>query len=199
MTRFAEFMENYQSSQRSNCSPPAGGDLPALLEAAKASLARNVVYISTFWEDGQTRTSGRETIRVFISKPLDELIKPSQDRYAHKLGRFRRHGSDHVVDGYRPDSASAALARACGAARVLQFMDITGLQPSKAHVEPGAEYLARLPGRDHGSAWYDPVAKHHVGADEPYARSVTSKVAERAPTDGVGIRCFQPPATATRS
>ncbi|WP_258598850.1 hypothetical protein [Mesorhizobium sp. AR07] len=55
--------------------------------SAEASLARNVVYISTFWEDGQTRTSGRETIRVFISKPLDELIKPSQYRYAHKLGR----------------------------------------------------------------------------------------------------------------
>ncbi|MER9357895.1 hypothetical protein NKI61_32365, partial [Mesorhizobium sp. M0514] len=33
MTRFAEFMENYQSSQRSKRSPPAGGDLPALLEA----------------------------------------------------------------------------------------------------------------------------------------------------------------------
>ncbi|MER8472726.1 hypothetical protein NKH23_25465 [Mesorhizobium sp. M1328] len=33
MTRFAEFMENYQSSQRSKHSPPAGGDLPALLEA----------------------------------------------------------------------------------------------------------------------------------------------------------------------
>lgn len=122
-----------------------------------------------------SRTSGRETIRVSISKPLDELIKPSQYRYAHKLGRFRRRASDHVVDGHRPDSARAALDIACGAARVLQFMDITGLQPSKAHIEPGAEYLARLPGRDHGSAWYDPVAKHHVGADEPYAGSAASK------------------------
>ncbi|BCH19918.1 DUF5623 domain-containing protein [Mesorhizobium sp. L-2-11] len=143
--------------------------------SAQASPAPNVVYISTFWEDGQTRTSGRETIRVFISKPLDELIKPSQYRYAHKLGRLRRRASDHVVDRYRSDSARAALDIACGAARVLQFMDITGLQPSKADVEPGAEYSARLPGRDHGSAWYDPVAKHHVGADEPYAGSAASK------------------------
>ncbi|WP_292498734.1 DUF5623 domain-containing protein [Mesorhizobium sp.] len=147
--------------------------------SAEAGPAQHAVYISTFWEDGQTRTSGRETIRVFMSKPLDELIKPSQYRYAHKLGRFRRHASDHVVDDYRPDSASAALERACGAARVLQFMDIAGLEPSKARVEPGAAYSARLPGRDHGSAWYDPVAKHHVGADEPYAGSVASKGAER--------------------
>lgn len=58
-------------------------------------------------------------------------------------------------------------------------MDITGLQPSKADVEPRGGYSARLPGRDHGSVWYDPVAKHNVGADEPYARSVASKVAER--------------------
>ncbi|MER9357894.1 DUF5623 domain-containing protein [Mesorhizobium sp. M0514] len=147
--------------------------------SAQASPAWNVVYISTFWRDGQTRTSGRETIRVSISKPLDELLKPSQYRYAHKLGSFRRHASDHVIDEYRPDSASAALERACGAARVLQFMDITGLQPSKAEVERGAVYSARLRERDHASAWYDPVAKHHVGADEPYAGSVASKVAER--------------------
>ncbi|WP_044552277.1 MULTISPECIES: DUF5623 domain-containing protein [Mesorhizobium] len=147
--------------------------------SAEAGSTRQAVYISTFWRDGLTGASGRETIRVFLSTPLDELIKPSQYRYAHKLGRFRRHASDHVVDEYRPDSASAALERACGAARVLQFMDITGLQPSKADVERGAVYSARLPGRDHGSVWYDPVAKHHVGADEPYAASVPSKIAER--------------------
>ncbi|WP_292243624.1 DUF5623 domain-containing protein [Mesorhizobium sp.] len=147
--------------------------------SAEAGPARHAVYISTFWRDSQTRTFGRETIRVFLSTPLDELIKPSQYRYAHKLGRFRRHASDHVIDEYRPDSANAALARACGAARVLQFMDITGLRPSKARVEPRGGYSARLPGGDHGSVWYDPVAKHHVGADEPYAGSVTSKIAER--------------------
>ncbi|RWX59420.1 hypothetical protein EN780_34505, partial [Mesorhizobium sp. M4B.F.Ca.ET.089.01.1.1] len=87
--------------------------------SADAAPARHVVYISTFWRDSETRTSGRETIRVFLSTPLDEMIKPTQYRYAHKLGRFRRHASDHVIDEYRPDSASAALARACGAARVL--------------------------------------------------------------------------------
>ncbi|WP_244420610.1 DUF5623 domain-containing protein [Mesorhizobium japonicum] len=147
--------------------------------SAESAPARHAVYISTFWRDGQTRTSGRETIRVFLTMPLDELIKPSQYRYAHKLGRFRRHASDHVIDEYRPDSANAALARTCGAARVLQFMDITGLRPSKARVEPRGGYSARLTGHDHGSVWYDPVAKHHVGADEPYAASVASKIAER--------------------
>ncbi len=147
--------------------------------SSEAGPARHAVYISTFWRDSQTRTSGRETIRVFLSTPLNELIKPSQYRYAHKLGRFRRHASDHVIDEYRPDSANAALARACGAARVSQFMDITGLRPSKARVEPRGGYSARLPGGDHGSVWYDPVAKHHVAADEPYAGSVASKIAER--------------------
>ncbi len=144
-----------------------------------AEPARHVVYISTFWRDSETRTSGRETIRVSLSTPLDELIKPTQYRYAHKLGRFRRHASDHVIDEYRPDSASAALARACGAARVLQFMDVTGLRPSKARVEARGGYSARLPGLDHGSVWFDPVAKHHVGADEPYSGSALSKMAER--------------------
>ncbi|RUX15353.1 hypothetical protein EOA23_33520, partial [Mesorhizobium sp. M2A.F.Ca.ET.042.01.1.1] len=147
--------------------------------SADAAPARHVVYISTFWRDSETRTSGRETIRVSLSTPLDEMIKPTQYRYAHKLGRFRRHAPDHVIDEYRPDSASAALARACGAARVLQFMDITGLRPSKARVEPRGGYSARLPGHDHGSVWFDPVAKHHVGADEPYSGSALSKMAER--------------------
>lgn len=158
---------NFQHARRSLSNRSAG------------AAARHAVYVSTFWRDSETRNSGRETIRVFISKPLDELIKPTQYRYAHKLGRFRRHAADHVIDEYRPDSASAALARACGAARVLQFMDITGLRPSKARVEPREGYSARLPGSDHGSTWYDPVAKHHVEADEPYAGSALSKLAER--------------------
>ena len=96
---------NFQHARRSLSNRSAG------------AAARHAVYVSTFWRDSETRNSGRETIRVFISKPLDELIKPTQYRYAHKLGRFRRHAADHVIDEYRPDSASAALARACGAAR----------------------------------------------------------------------------------
>ncbi|GGA94650.1 hypothetical protein GCM10011491_23680 [Brucella endophytica] len=137
------------------------------------------IYISTYWRDGKTRASGRETIRMIISKPLDELIKPAQYRHAHKLGRFRRYASDHVVADYRPDSADVALAQSCGAARVLQFLDATGLRPSNARVEPRGRHNARLPGHDHGSVWYDPIAKHHVAADEPYAASVRSKKAER--------------------
>lgn len=138
-----------------------------------------MIYISTYWRDGKTRASGRETIRMILSKPLDELIKPTQYRHAHKLGRFKRYASDHVVADYRPGSPDVALARSCGAARVLQFLDATGLRPSNARVKPRGGHNARLPGHDHGSVWYDPIAKHHVAADEPYAASVPSKTAAR--------------------
>ncbi|MBX9909285.1 MAG: hypothetical protein K2Z25_11275 [Beijerinckiaceae bacterium] len=159
---------NFQHARRSLA------DEPLEIQALKYP-----IYVSTYWRDGKTRAAGRETIRVLVSKPLDELVKPTQYRHAHKLGRFRRYASDHVVEDYRPDSAGTALARTCGAARVLQFMDITGLRPSGARVEPRRGRDSRLPGRDHGSAWYDPSAKHHVAADEPYAASMPSKIEER--------------------
>ncbi|MBA8906463.1 DUF5623 domain-containing protein [Aminobacter ciceronei] len=159
---------NYQHARRSI------GD-----RAAEGEADQTFVYVSCHWRDAKTHVSGQETIRVSLSKSLDELIKPIQYRYARNLGRYRRVASDHVVDEFRPDGASGALARVCAAARTLQFMDITGLRPSKALVAPRGGYRNRLPGNDHGSSWYDPIAKQHVAADEPYLGRALSMAGER--------------------
>lgn len=74
------------------------------------------------------------------------------------------------IDQTRRDRLWSALAE-------LRGYCSSWTSPACSH--PRQVYSARLPDRDHASAWYDPVAKHHVGADEPYAGSVASKVAER--------------------
>lgn len=135
----------------------------------------HAVFVTIRWFDRKKKIRGRETIELQLSKPLDDLLTVTQMKYVRHLGGMQRAAGDHLV-GYSHDQDRARMD-ACQAARSLQFMDITGLKPSNSRRSyPKGEFQNRIPGHDHGSTWYDPIAKQHVLVDEPYA----ANPAERA-------------------
>ncbi|NEI50495.1 hypothetical protein GR217_22690 [Rhizobium leguminosarum] len=138
-------------------------------------------YISVPWRDAKTRQRGLEIIKISLSKPLDEMIKPTQYKHARGLWFFARWVSDQLAYQGAIDSPDLAIARACGAARTLQFMAATGLRPSSgSKTEPRGDGDTRIPGLDHSSTWYDPESRKYVVLDEPYSGAVSNRSAERA-------------------
>lgn len=78
------------------------------------------------------------------------------------------------------EGADSALALACKAARTLQFMASTGLGPSSKSMPIRGDFGRDLPGRDHGSSWYDPIEKRYLFVDEPYAAAAKDRQQEHS-------------------
>lgn len=167
-SRAAKF-ENFTHAQRT------------LANSRQLEPVEHDVYITAYWRDRDTKTSGRETLKITLSKPLDDLIRPSQYRLTRALGSMRREDIDHISRRAVVSSQSNARRDCCAAARTLQFIDVTDLKPSKAHSRsyPKGDNQNRIPGTDHGSTWYDSVAKQHVTLDEPYIAAAKHHVGER--------------------
>lgn len=126
------------------------------------------VYISAFWKDKSTGTSGQELLSFKLSVNLGELVKP-EAFYA-----FRNSGPDHIEYKYTEPSQVKARETICKACRALHFMDATKLRPSTAFIKayPGGSYDNEIPGHDHASVWYDRKTKRYVYVDEPYDEAV---------------------------
>ncbi|MGO7036512.1 DUF5623 domain-containing protein, partial [Rhizobium ruizarguesonis] len=120
-----------------------------------------------------------EIIEVSLSKSLDEIIAARQYKQVRGLGHFKRWASDLIYCQMNIESADSALGLACKAARTLQFMAATGLMPSSKSMPVGGEAGRGIPGRDHGSSWYDPATKRYLFVDEPYAAAVKDRQQER--------------------
>jgi hypothetical protein len=128
------------------------------------------IYVTVNWRRRETREMGGETAVLSVSKPLDEIIKPPQYRIARNLGSMKRYASDQIAGEWLAETPEEARQVACSAARTLQFMDITGLRPSRSsRIFPRHDRRNEPPFYDHGSDWYDPVARHHLITDEPYS------------------------------
>ena len=140
------------------------------------------VYITVYWKDRKTGTTGRETLSLWLSVPWGELVTPAQLQHHRALMHFRGEGTDHLARVNLEDSQSQARRQACATARTLQFMDATKLRPSKSHSRafPGGRSVNAVPGRDHYSIWYDRDSKRFLFADEPYELAAQSKAKERA-------------------
>jgi hypothetical protein len=129
------------------------------------------IYISVPWRDRANNTTGREILRMLATKPLDALVSPARYKAARGLSAMRREGPDHIADTYTAPSQQAAQKEACAAARTIQFIEATGLVPSTAQRSfPRGQFQNRMPGSDHDAAWFDPVAKAYIRANEPYSR-----------------------------
>jgi hypothetical protein len=152
-----------------------------LSNGSQSEFVGHDLYITAYWRDRDTEASGRETLKITLLKPLDDLIRPAQYRLTRALEPMQREAIDHVSRRAVVWTQSSARRDCCAAARMFQFMDATGLKPSKAHSRsyPKGDYQNRIPGSDHGSAWYDPVAKQHVTIDEPYRAAAAHHVGER--------------------
>lgn len=129
------------------------------------------LYIGVPWNDREIKTRGIEVLKIRTGSRLDDIVRPSLYREARGLTTMRRREVDYIEDSHVSHSQSRARRDACIAARSIEFMNATGLQPSKARTKmyPGGNYQNRMPGADHDSDWYDPAAKQHVAVTEPYA------------------------------
>jgi hypothetical protein len=128
------------------------------------------LYISVPWRDRMKNATGCEVLKIYTNKPLDTLIRPAQYKAARALNAMRREGPDHIADTYAASSQESAREEACAAARTIQFIEITGWIPSNAKRSfPRGLFQNRMPGSDHDTAWFDPVAKAYIRANEPYS------------------------------
>jgi hypothetical protein len=142
---------------------------------------RHPVFLTAYWRDKKSGERGRETLKLELDVLWSELIRPAQFENVRGLLRFSPEGPDHLARTVLADSQTSARDRVCHAARTLQFMRATGLQPSKSHSRafPGGRSSNAVPGRDHDSVWYDRKTKRYLSVDEPYEESVLGRVGER--------------------
>jgi hypothetical protein len=141
----------------------------------------HLVYLTAYWKDRESSSSGRETLTIRLTSPWTDLITPALLRNHNALAHFRAEGPDHLSREFLVKTQSEARRAVCAAARAFQFMDATKLRPSRSfsRVYPGGDSRNAIPGRDHFSIWYDKTTKRYLFADEPYESSVHDRLNER--------------------
>lgn len=146
---------------------------------------RHVAYITAYWRD-TAGGLGRETLALYLSKPLSDLDRPQR---ILDLGRggFRRDAADHLETILDCRNQLAARERVSMLGRTLQFMDATGVISARRRDRELIELTRRMEGRDHSSFWVYPEAGTEVMLDEPYADDLLAKRAPWLSTKGLRI------------
>jgi hypothetical protein len=165
--------ENFRHAQRmlTNVSQPA-------------LVPRSVTYpvfITAYWRNPQDRTSGRETLRIELSAPWEDLLKSSELDAARGLAGFVGRAPDHLEKRNTLDRQERARKSVCHAARTLQFVAATKLKPSRGYSRAypkGDPDGSHLPGQDHVCVWFD-QEKRYLIADEPYGPAYDRKYETR--------------------
>lgn len=138
--------------------------------------ARHDVFLTAYWRD-EEGLSGRETLRLEFTKPLNAIVKPRQ--LPGYLRHFRWDADDHLET--TPDIRDQLTARNLvnRAARTLAFLETTGLVPGSRRGQHAVAHRAHgMPNHDHQSTWIDTDSNFELLVDEPYGRfSVESQVA----------------------
>lgn len=149
--------ENYRHARNSLALPPGRGR-PAMAAIVERSVP---VYVTAYWRDSDHGEEGRETMRWFLPRPLDEVVG------ARPFLGFRVDAGDHLEQV--EDSCDRELAQmyVLRAIRWLQFMVATGLQPMRARGRAPLWWRG-LPAQDHSTLWCAPAVGAEILADEPY-------------------------------
>lgn len=139
-------------------------------EKAGSADSKHELFLTYYWYERRPYRSGRETLRITLSRPLLEICSKSNLQFARGLSGMRLAAPDHLVHDQLAQSQEYAKGELCKAVRELRFMEATGLQPSdyrRARTST-AGLDQDLPGADHGGDWYDPCTGDFVLTDEPY-------------------------------
>jgi len=132
-----------------------------------------ILYITAGWKNPDSGESGRERLELPMSAPWDSLIRADQ-LYHRNFNRFEGVSSDHFAATNLYKHQSNAREEICEVARIFQFMEATGLRPSKGHSRGRVEgrFGGTMPGLDHISTWFDPETKRYLMVDEPYEPAI---------------------------
>ena len=130
------------------------------------------------WWGYESRDGGTAEIGLHLRSPLSDLVRPHQ--LVGYLDACRIKPEDVLERSGQQRHASETQWYIGRIARALQFMDATGLKPSRARKGyPTHEYDSRPPVADHDHCWYDPVARLHLLTTEPYpGRSDRNAIAQ---------------------
>lgn len=140
------------------------------------------LFLTVYWHDKESGTKGRETLQILLDTLWSELITPAQLEHNGTLVLFRPEGPDHLASRSVAHSQSRARRTICAAARTFQFMQATGLRPSKgfSRALPNGRSSNVVPGADHYNVWYAPASKRYLITDEPYEAAAEAANSERA-------------------
>lgn len=118
------------------------------------------VRLSVDWRTPDAAAEGCEAVTLRLRTSVLDLIR---DQALEVITR------DHVRHTKTERSRDWARELACFWARVLTFMDVTGLRPGTVGNEVGSGdgWLYCLPDADHLSVWVDPPTGTRVTVDEP--------------------------------
>lgn len=140
---------------------------------------RYPVDIRQRWREQEPRRHGLASYPVWLSNPLLELVRT--DQLVGYLGGCAIQGGNVLVgDGFMRDQEETQIDIG-KMVRALQFMDATGLKPSRAkRLYPKGRWDNRPPIADHDHGWYDPEARVHVLSTEPYSHHADQRPEQKA-------------------
>ena len=133
----------------------------------EAEPPRHAIQVMQSWWEREPRRFGTATVTLALRNRLTDLLK--QHQLVEYLGGCRIEGEASLIsDGSMRDHEDSQhdVGRL---ARALQFMDVTGLKPSRARqCYPKGNWDNRPPIADHDSCWFDPEARVHILMTQPY-------------------------------
>ena len=164
-----------------------------MLPARGIALSRPYVLLTTYWCDKEQRyRSGRETLKIELSRPILDICGKSALKSVRGFGDLRMVADDHFVCDTLAPTQSYARNRLCTAERSLRFMEHTGLVPFRDYRKTFPCGLAahKLPDTDHATDWVDPASGEFVLIDEPYG-GTPDEVERAAWAAGTGWRVIK--------
>ncbi|RJG55403.1 hypothetical protein D0Z70_08310 [Sphingobium terrigena] len=140
------------------------------------------VLLRQWWRNSKTGESGTEVLTVSLAQPATQLLKPHYLRGYFGGCDVADEGTINLhIGSYLEDNPEYAQRRLRRAARALQFMEITGLRPSRSNrCYPRSDYDNRPPIADHDQRWYHPANKKFVLSTEPYPGRADRRKSEMA-------------------
>jgi hypothetical protein len=119
------------------------------------------------WFERETRRNGVASINLNLTAALDEIVKAHH--LVAALGGCSLDDPQTLSCNGSMRDREESLGDVARVARTLQFMDATGLKPSRAHkCYPRGDWQNRPPIADHDSCWYDPEARTYILMTQPY-------------------------------
>lgn len=143
---------------------------------------RHITTIVRHWKDPDTNQAGTEALAIELAHSFTELA-PSRE-VLEKQNFLRAYWvcNRNQLIATSFDRAQVTARRAiCQTARVLQFMDASGLRPSRSssRIYPANSSRNRIPGASHTHAWHNPKTRDYLMTDEPYEGSTEEHLGNR--------------------
>lgn len=137
------------------------------------------IRVTQYWSDGDLGLRGKETLEIPLAKPFTDITSTNKLKLIRGLASIRHVGDTEYEMEFVTRSQEDAQELLYAAARVLAFMEATGLQPSTGYRRAYPPGETKVPGQDHARFWFDPTTRRYLVCDEPYQREFNAALPKR--------------------